>query len=71
MAKQSSKNKKSSSSKKQDKKSSSSQSSEWTQQYMMDPQTHEMVAVGLPSGRSDGQDMVQEWDRSWEAARTE
>ncbi|KAM0816100.1 hypothetical protein AB5N19_01901 [Seiridium cardinale] len=60
----------SSSSKKEEKrKHPSSSSYKYTQQYVMDPQTHEMVAVGLPSGRSNGQQLVEEWDQSWEAAR--
>ncbi|KAK9420717.1 hypothetical protein SUNI508_00808 [Seiridium unicorne] len=59
----------SSSSKKEEKrKDPSSSSYKYAQQYVMDPQTHEMVAVGLRSGRIDGQQMVEEWDQSWEAA---
>lgn len=43
--------------------------SQWTQQYIMDPQTHELVPLGYPSGRSDGHDIVDDWNKTWDAAK--
>ncbi|KAK6859486.1 hypothetical protein PG995_003122 [Apiospora arundinis] len=43
----------------------------WVDLYAKDNQTHEHVAMGMPSGRGDTAAYMTKWDAQWAAANSQ